>query len=174
MDTTTRKAPANVIDKIWAQHVVADLGGGACVLHIDRLMLHDRGGGLVLRKLSDAGTPVARPESVFATVDHVVETKPGRTDRTSVPRGATFIGELRAGARRHALRLFDVNDPGQGIVRRIRRPHRDCRPGRHHLRVPVRHTACPDGRRLGPSTEPVARPVLGSRRTLRCDTVGRL
>ncbi|WP_406277260.1 3-isopropylmalate dehydratase large subunit [Nocardia sp. NBC_00881] len=116
MDTTTRKAPANIIDKIWAQHVVADLGGGACVLHIDRLMLHDRGGGLVLRKLSDAGTPVARPESVFATVDHVVETKPGRTDRTSVPGGATFIGELRAGARRHALRLFDVNDPGQGIV----------------------------------------------------------
>ncbi|MET8796461.1 3-isopropylmalate dehydratase large subunit [Nocardia sp. NPDC004568] len=108
--------PATIIDKIWARHVVADLGDGTCLIYIDRTMVHDRGGGLVLRAMTDSGNRVARPESVFATVDHVVETIPGRTDRTSVPGGATFIGELRAGTRRHGVRLFDVDDPGQGIV----------------------------------------------------------
>ena len=111
----TPMAPTSVIDKIWSEHVIAEVAG-TCLVHVDRIMMHDRGGGLTLRKLTDAGNAVARPESVFATVDHVVDTLPGRTDRTSVPGGETFIGELRAGARRHGLRLYDIGDPGQGIV----------------------------------------------------------
>jgi 3-isopropylmalate/(R)-2-methylmalate dehydratase large subunit len=112
----TRAAPASIIDKIWSQHLVSDLGAGTCLVHIDRIMMHDRGGGLTLRKLTESGNPVARPASVFATVDHVVETFPGRTSTTSIPGGETLIRELRSGARRHAVRMLDIDDPGQGIV----------------------------------------------------------
>jgi homoaconitase/3-isopropylmalate dehydratase large subunit len=33
--------PQLLFDKLWANHVVRDLGDGWCVLHIDRHLLHE-------------------------------------------------------------------------------------------------------------------------------------
>ena len=40
--------PRTLFDKIWDTHVVADLGAGWSLLHIDRHLLHDLSGGRAL------------------------------------------------------------------------------------------------------------------------------
>lgn len=108
--------PRTIFEKIWARHAVADLGGGTGLLLIDRILLHERTGGVALKSLAAAGREVRAPEHVFATMDHVVDTRPGRTDVTTMPAGTAFITETRAAARAAGIRLFDLGDPAQGIV----------------------------------------------------------
>ena len=104
-----------LFDKIFDPHVVADLGGGWSLLHIDRVLLHDLSGARALREVGEAGHAVARPDLVFATPDHAVSTAPGRTSET-FPGGAGLIAGLRARAAETGVRLFDLGEDGQGIV----------------------------------------------------------
>ena len=105
-----------LFDKIWTAHAVADLGEGRSLLAIDRLFLHERTGSIALKSLAESGRSVARPEAVFCTMDHIVDTRTGRTDRTLMPGGEAFIQETRSAAHAAGLTLFDVTDPDQGIV----------------------------------------------------------
>jgi 3-isopropylmalate/(R)-2-methylmalate dehydratase large subunit len=102
--------------KIWDRHVVEDLGGGTGLVLIDRVLLHERTGGVALKSLAAAGRAVASPAQVFATMDHVVDTLPGRTDRTIMPTGTAFITATRDAAKAAGITLFDLGDPRQGIV----------------------------------------------------------
>ncbi|AOY96064.1 3-isopropylmalate dehydratase [Cupriavidus sp. USMAA2-4] len=108
--------PRNIIEKIWEQHVVAELEHEQALLHVDRILLHDRAGPRVLAALREAGRAVARPGLVFGTMDHIIDTQPGRDDDTLVPGGRAFIEGLRAEARGAGIRLFDLGDPQQGIA----------------------------------------------------------
>lgn len=101
---------------IWDAHVVGDLAGGGKLLAIDRLLLHERTGGVALKSLDEAGRQVLAPSQVFATMDHIVDTFPGRTDKTLMPTGTAFLTAMREGAHRHGITLFDLDDPRQGIV----------------------------------------------------------
>ena len=47
--------PSTLLDKIWDGHVAADLGGGWCLLHIDRHLLHDLSGTAGLTELGVQG-----------------------------------------------------------------------------------------------------------------------
>ncbi|MEO9634608.1 MAG: 3-isopropylmalate dehydratase large subunit [Parasphingorhabdus sp.] len=107
--------PQSLFDKLWHSHVVADLSGGALIA-IDRVFLHERTGAAALNSLAEAGRKVADPSRVFAVTDHIVDTRPGRTDQTLMPGGQAFITETRAAAKAAGITLFDVNDPDQGIV----------------------------------------------------------
>jgi 3-isopropylmalate/(R)-2-methylmalate dehydratase large subunit len=101
--------------KVWDEHVVAELGGGAQLLAVDRHLLHDLGGGQGLAELGTRGLRVASPDLTFATPDHVVSTVPGR--RGGAHDWANrLIDSLRSGARAAGVRLFDVGEDGQGIV----------------------------------------------------------
>ncbi len=102
--------------KIWDQHRIMDLGDGTELVLIDRILLHERTGGVALQSLEVAGRRVNDPSQVFATMDHVVDTRPGRTDATLMPTGSAFIAATRRAARAAGIRLFDLEDPGQGIV----------------------------------------------------------
>jgi 3-isopropylmalate/(R)-2-methylmalate dehydratase large subunit len=104
-----------LFDKLWDQHVIADLGEGWSLLHIDRVLLHDLSGARTLTEVADRGLPLARPELVFATPDHAVSTAPGRTSETFRGGAATLAG-LRTRAREAGIRLFDLGQPGNGIV----------------------------------------------------------
>ena len=101
---------------LWDEHVVASLGGGSDLLAIDRLLLHERTGGVALKSLDEAGRQVLAPRQVFATMDHIVDTFPGRSDDTLMPTGKAFLTTTREGAHKHGITLFDLNDPRQGIV----------------------------------------------------------
>lgn len=105
-----------LFEKIWRRHLVAELAGGVGLVAIDRTLLHERTGGVALGAVADAGRKLASPQQVFATMDHVVDTLPGRTDRTIMPTGTQFIQALRERAKGQGIWLFDIGDPGQGIV----------------------------------------------------------
>ncbi len=105
-----------IFDKIWDRHLVADLGGGTGLIAIDRILLHERTGGVALESLRAAGRPVLAPRQVFATMDHIVDTRPGRTDDTPMPTGRDFITTTRRAAREAGITLFDLGDRRQGIV----------------------------------------------------------
>jgi 3-isopropylmalate/(R)-2-methylmalate dehydratase large subunit len=115
MTATTAPAPRSIIEKIWDQHTITQLDDATALLHIDRVFLHDRVGGLALRALAEEGRSVYDPRLVFGTMDHVLDTKPGRTDATPIPSGPLFITGFREEAERHGIMLFDVGDARQGI-----------------------------------------------------------
>jgi len=108
-------AGRTLFDKIWDAHVVRDLGDGWALLHIDRHLLHDLSGSASLADMAERGLAVHDPDLVFATPDHAVSTRPGRDGTTYVP-GGKLWSALRLGAQRFGIRLFDVGQPGQGIV----------------------------------------------------------
>ena len=108
--------PGTLVDRIWDLHRVTRTAGGADLIAIDRVFLHERTGAAALRSMAAAGRRVRDPSRVFAVMDHIVDTRPGRGDQTLMPGGQAFITETRREARAHGLTLFDVTDHDQGIV----------------------------------------------------------
>jgi len=109
------KRPLNIIEKIWGQHVISEMDDGQSLLHIDRVVLHDRAGPRVLMMLEEEGHRVANPSLVYGTMDHIIDTAPGRGDSTLFKGGKAFIQAFRSAAHRGGIRLFDIGDPRQGI-----------------------------------------------------------
>lgn len=109
-------APSTLFEKIWDTHVVTDLGGGTALIAIDRVFLHERTGAAALKSMREAGRAVVDPARVFAVMDHIVDTRPGRGDGTLMLGGEAFITETRAACHTAGITLFDVNDPDQGIT----------------------------------------------------------
>ncbi len=104
-----------LFDRIWDQHIVADLGGGWSLLHIDRHLLHDLSGPDALATLAERGLEVSRPDLSFATPDHAVSSSPGR-DGSTYDRGETLYRGLKTRARDARIPLFDLGRRGHGIV----------------------------------------------------------
>ena len=105
-----------VIDRICDEHLVADLGGGRSLLHIDRIFLHERTGPALLEGLAAAGRRPAHPGLVFGVMDHVVDTSPLRNTRSLSASAASFANAFRQRTREAGVPLFDLDDPRQGIV----------------------------------------------------------
>jgi len=103
-----------LVDKIWDEHVVADFGDGYALLHVDRHLLHDLGGGRAVADIKEKGYGLRNPGLTFATPDHVISSAPGRVGTT--PAGLRLLDDLRSLSREQGVRLFDVGEPGQGIV----------------------------------------------------------
>ena len=107
--------PSTLFDKIWDSHVAADLGGGWCLLHIDRHLLHDLSGTAGLVELGARGLRVRNPELTFATPDHAVSTAHGRAALNSGT-GPMLRASLRTMAAAERIRFFDLGEAGHGIV----------------------------------------------------------
>jgi 3-isopropylmalate/(R)-2-methylmalate dehydratase large subunit len=105
-----------IIEKLWNEHQIADLGDGTCLIYIDRVFLHERTGSVALKGLEATGRKVRNPEQAFCTMDHIVDTFAGRSDETTVPGGKDFIQTTRAAAHAAGINLFDLGDPRQGIA----------------------------------------------------------
>ncbi|MDT7952022.1 MAG: 3-isopropylmalate dehydratase large subunit [Acetobacteraceae bacterium] len=107
--------PWTLFDKVWDSHVVADLGDGWSLLHIDRHLLHDLSGGRALGDVLARGLAVPNPELAFATPDHAVSSAPGR-EHNGFPVGERLRASLREQAGATGIRFFDLGQIGQGIV----------------------------------------------------------
>jgi 3-isopropylmalate/(R)-2-methylmalate dehydratase large subunit len=104
-------------DKIWDDHVIAALGNDTYLLQVDRLVLHELSGAAPMRKLKSSGRAPDSPAQVFATIDHMVSTRPGRSIDEVGPRGgAEMIQDTRQLAGEYGFVFFDTDDPRQGIV----------------------------------------------------------
>jgi 3-isopropylmalate/(R)-2-methylmalate dehydratase large subunit len=106
----------SLFEKLWRQHLVAELDEGDSLIHIDRVFLHERTGGVALQALAEAGHEVRQPQLAFATLDHIVDTFPGRSDQTLMPGGEAFIRITREQTAKSGIQLFDMGDARQGIV----------------------------------------------------------
>ena len=105
-----------IFEKLWEEHAVSDLGDDTYLLYIDRIFIHERTGSIALKGLEAAGRKVRNPDHVFACMDHIVDTLPGRTDETRVPGGIAFITATREAANAAGITVFDLGDERQGIV----------------------------------------------------------
>ena len=102
-----------LLDKLWDQHVVSDLGDGWSLLHIDRHLLHDLSGTAGLFALAQKKLSVRNPELAFATLDHAVSSAPGRTGRTFGP-GAKLWAGLKQLSNDAGIRYFELGQTGPG------------------------------------------------------------
>lgn len=125
-----------LFDKIWDSHVVSTMDDGSCLVYLDRVFLHERTGSIALTSLREAGREVRNPRHVFATMDHILDTLPGRGDATLVPGGETFIKTMRRASRDADITLFDINDARHGISHLIS--------AEQAITLPGLVVACPD------------------------------
>lgn len=102
-----------LFDKIWESHVVASLGDGFDLVHVDRHVIHDLGGRGFLR-LNELGYTVRNAELTFATSDHTVSTAPMLAPGEK--RENDFIANLRVNAQRYGYHFFDPESADHGIV----------------------------------------------------------
>ena len=87
--------------------------------------------------------PVRRADLTFAVQDHTVATKAGRDDNTN-PSGAAFLRAMREGTRKNGIRLFDIDDPEQGISHVVAPELGIVLPGATHA-VPDSHASTVGG-----------------------------
>lgn len=114
MTNANAKGGRTLFDKVFDAHVIVKREDGQCLLWIDRHFLHE-GSFHAFNKLKERDAEVARPDLTFGIEDHYVPTR--TRDLTTIdPAIRGMIEQLRDNSRRHGLRLFDLDDPGQGIV----------------------------------------------------------
>lgn len=110
-------SPQTLFEKLWMQHRVCDAGDGDDLLAIDRLLLHERTGGVALKSLAERSLSVRDPSRVYAIMDHIVSFQQGRgRDDARSPGGSAFITETRRMAAAANIHLIDTDHPSQGIV----------------------------------------------------------
>jgi 3-isopropylmalate/(R)-2-methylmalate dehydratase large subunit len=103
-----------LLAKIWDQHVIAHVSDDTDLLHVDRHLLHDLGGSRGLLDLKGRGLPVHNPELTFATPDHAISTAHGRAGTSKI--GQELLAGLRTETSAVGIEMFDIDEPGQGIV----------------------------------------------------------
>jgi 3-isopropylmalate/(R)-2-methylmalate dehydratase large subunit len=107
--------PKTLFQKIWDQHLVHQEPGMQSILYVDLHLVHEVTSPQAFEGLRLAKRALRRPERTFATQDHNVPT----TDRSLPivdPISRQQIDTLRTNCREFGVRLYDLDNPKQGIV----------------------------------------------------------
>jgi len=107
-------APQTLVDKLWSAHEILCREDGDSLLWVDRHYVHE-GSFHAFNKLAERGVTVAEPGLTFGVADHYVPTRGTRRDIAN-PEIARMVSQLEANTAKHNIRLFGLDDPGQGIV----------------------------------------------------------
>jgi 3-isopropylmalate/(R)-2-methylmalate dehydratase large subunit len=113
-DQSLEQTGRTLLAKIWDQHVIARMGDDTDLLHVDRHLLHDLGGSRGLLDLKSRDLSVHNPELTFATPDHAISTARGRAGTIKI--GQDLLAALRVETTASGIQMFDIDEPGQGIV----------------------------------------------------------
>ncbi len=108
--------PKTLFEKIWAAHVVREAEGEPTLLYIDLHLVHEVTSPQAFEGLRLNGRTVRRPDRTISTIDHNVPTTAADRQNISDPIAAQQIETLRKNARENHIRLFDLDEVGQGIV----------------------------------------------------------
>ena len=112
---TDTNSPKTMYEKIWDNHLVCQEPGQDAILYIDLQLVHEVTSPQAFEGLRLADRKVRRPNKTFAVQDHNVPT----TDR-SLPIADEIskkqIDLLRSNCMETDIRLFDIDDPDQGVV----------------------------------------------------------
>jgi 3-isopropylmalate/(R)-2-methylmalate dehydratase large subunit len=107
--------PRTLYDRIWDDHLIEEEPNGACLIYIDRHIVHEVTSPQAFEGLRLAGRKVYAPDKTLLVVDHNVPT----TDRTLPnpdPESAAQIAYLAENAKFFGLEYYDEFDKRQGIV----------------------------------------------------------
>ncbi|MBM3530591.1 MAG: 3-isopropylmalate dehydratase large subunit [Alphaproteobacteria bacterium] len=107
-------APQTLVDKLWSAHEILRRDDGESLLWVDRHYVHE-GSFHAFNKLSERGVTVAEPGLTFGVADHYVPTRGSRRDIAN-PEIARMVRQVEENTAKHNIRLFGLDDPGQGIV----------------------------------------------------------
>jgi 3-isopropylmalate/(R)-2-methylmalate dehydratase large subunit len=107
--------PRTLYDKIWNDHLIEEATDGACLIYIDRHIVHEVTSPQAFEGLRLSGRKVHAPDKTLLVVDHNIPT----TDRTLPnpdPESAAQIAYLAENAKFFDLEYYDEFDKRQGIV----------------------------------------------------------
>ena len=113
--TTDRPTPRTIVDKIWADHVVADDPGAPSVLAIDLHLIHEVTSPQAFTGLRERGLSVRRPGQTVATADHSIPTTPRDLPMLDM-QAAAQIRQLEQNCAEFGIPLHGIGSPSQGIV----------------------------------------------------------
>ncbi|MEP4766350.1 MAG: 3-isopropylmalate dehydratase large subunit [Roseibium sp.] len=105
--------PRTLLDRLWAAHEIVQHADGKSLLWVDRHLVHE-GSHHAFSKLKARRAKLAEPDLTFAVVDHYAPTR--RQNRIADPQIARMIETMRSNAEEYDIRVFDLDDPEQGIV----------------------------------------------------------
>ncbi|MBI1868119.1 MAG: 3-isopropylmalate dehydratase large subunit [Methylocystis sp.] len=108
-------APRTLYDKIWDDHVVDEQQDGACLLYIDRHLVHEVTSPQAFEGLRMSGRKVRAPSKTLAVVDHNVPT----TDRSQPiedEESRAQVEQLAINAREFGVEYYNEHDARQGVV----------------------------------------------------------
>ncbi len=109
--------PRTFLDKVWAQHVIANIGGDLELLQVDRLVLHELSGSQAVRALAEAGREPMCRDQVYVVIEHLISTRPGRGPNESPSAsGPIMIETTRKASLQWGFHFIDYNDARQGIA----------------------------------------------------------
>ncbi|MBT4430121.1 MAG: 3-isopropylmalate dehydratase, partial [Nitrospinaceae bacterium] len=106
-------SPKTLFDKIWDDHVVADLGDGFALIFVDRHLVTELS-SRQFQRLKERNIPLKFPQYTFAVSDHSVPTlcPPGVTPEE---RQTQYTRKMKEAAHDFGVTHFDVDSPYQGI-----------------------------------------------------------
>ncbi len=109
-----------LFEKVWDNHVVYSEPGKPVILYIDLHLVHEVTSPQAFEGLRLSGRKVRVPERTFATMDHNVPTDPavGQT-RMSLVEDAVARAQMMVldeNCKSFGIKLYDIEDPEQGIV----------------------------------------------------------
>ncbi len=108
-------AGRTLYQKLWDDHVVERREDGACLLYIDRQLLHEVTSPQAFEGLRLAGRRVWRPGAHLATADHNVPTT-DRAQGIGDPVSRLQVETLARNCADFGIELYGMEDPRQGIV----------------------------------------------------------
>ncbi|CAN2533598.1 3-isopropylmalate+dehydratase+large+subunit [Methylocapsa aurea] len=107
--------PRTLYDKIWDDHVVHEQEDGACLIYIDRHLIHEVTSPQAFEGLRTSGRTVRAPQKTLAVVDHNVPT----TDRSlpiTDPESKAQVEQLAINAAEFGVEYYNEHDSRQGVV----------------------------------------------------------
>ncbi|MBQ6618877.1 MAG: 3-isopropylmalate dehydratase large subunit [Thermoguttaceae bacterium] len=121
-------APKTMYEKIFENHIVSEEPSGDVILYIDQQFCHEVTSPQAFEGLRLAGRKVRRPEKVMAVSDHNVPTE-HRDQPIADPISKKQIETLRDNCREFGVKLYDIDDPDQGVIHVVGPEHGYSRPG---------------------------------------------
>jgi len=104
-----------MFQKIWDSHVITSLEDGVDLLYVDLHLCHEVTSPQAFEGLRLAKRKVRRPNKTFAVHDHCVPTMDRNLPIADLA-AKTQIEALHKNCRLAGIKLYDMNDPNQGIV----------------------------------------------------------